>query len=221
MVPGYFVKGILANEIAPLIGIGYGPSQLSFLGILPIGSTVFTILMISTFTLCIFIYIFNYERAKYALFAFPIIIFLFNNRVFAQYFYYWIFISLLPAIDIISRPTVKEESSVRTTKKILNKVPYKKVAVAFIALLISASGIAIFHEVSLSQQDRIIIQDVKAKGYNSSGFVNSMMVELTYAGNNLSSAPLNFRIIEAGPVSNGNGLLWVNNLNEISNSNSH
>ena len=35
---------------------------------------------------------------KYGLFIFPIIIFLFNYRLFSQYLFYWMLISILPML---------------------------------------------------------------------------------------------------------------------------
>ena len=47
--PGYWFSSMLANEFAPLIGIGFGVPQLSFAGILGIPEIYFTVVMVDLF----------------------------------------------------------------------------------------------------------------------------------------------------------------------------
>ena len=79
--PGYWFSSMLSNEFAPLIGIGFGIPQISFAGIFPIPSIFFTIAMADLLLAFLAIYIARYRDMKYALFTFPILIFMFNYRL--------------------------------------------------------------------------------------------------------------------------------------------
>lgn len=207
--PGYFIKSMLANEFSPLIGIGYGPAQLSFLGILPVGHTVFTILLLSAFLLSIVFYVLRYNKAKYLLFAFPILIFLFNYRLFVQYLYFWLFITLIPVQEHFQ---VKSESvnqlDIKPGKKIIGLPFAKFVGVVAVALILIGSGAGIFHEVTKQKNSEIDVSSVSIAGYNSTGYINSMNVVLQFPANVANLSLLNFRIVTTGPVVNSNMLLW-------------
>ncbi len=141
--PTMFVQSMFANEFSPLMGTGYGPAQLSFLGIIPIGRYVFTILLIAGFLISITFYITNYDRAKYMLFAFPIIISLLNYRLFVQYLYFWVFITLLPLQDVFTRAHSHEEHTKASPSNFTIGSKLKRISLMLVVLIVVGSGMAI------------------------------------------------------------------------------
>lgn len=206
--PAYFVKSMVANELSPLIGIGYGPAQLSFLGIVPVSRTVFSILMITAFLISLVFYILKYGKVKYLLFAFPILIFLFNYRLFVQYLYFWLFITLIPVQGLFLNPGKKEEKHKGPAFSFKPKPVLKYASIAIISLILVGAGFSILHETSTNQGNRIIINSVAITGLNSTGYINSMDVGLDLHDSGANMTHLYFRIITPGPVANGNMLLW-------------
>ena len=143
-----FVHAMLADELAPLIGVGFGPSQLSFLGYLPVPSVYFSIAMAALALSFFVVYVFRYREVKYALFAFPIIIFLFNYRLFVQYILYWLIISLLPFVDLLHNKevAVKEKVDNRRTPWYTGIRNWKVVSAIIVAIMFYTN---LFFEIKL------------------------------------------------------------------------
>ncbi|MEM4834981.1 MAG: hypothetical protein QXS49_02760, partial [Ferroplasma sp.] len=82
LINGYFIirspvlyfKDILSPEIMKLIGIGFGPSQLSFLNFVHIPPQLFTIIMVLSLVAFFVLYIRHYDTLKFDLFVFPVLI---------------------------------------------------------------------------------------------------------------------------------------------------
>ena len=223
--PGYFVHSMLMNEFSPLIGIGYGFTQLSFLGIIPVGKTFFTGFMLTLMVVFIVLYIAFYRKIKFTFYAFPVILFLFNYRLFVQYLYYWLILILIPVLDLIlikEKNPVSEEFAVE--EKIIppfSKFKKEKWAVLAIVLILVGGGTMAFHFGVQNQNKSFIIENVKVISYNNSGYINSLNVSIEFISKQSSTSPVYFRIIQPGTVINGNMYLWLpaNNLTLHSGSN--
>ena len=206
---GDFMHSMIENEIAPLIGVGFGPSQVSFLGYVNIPATYFSITMASIFAAFFVLYVFRYHSMKYALFAFPILIFLFNYRLFIQYVCYWMILSLLPMLDAIH-----EKESVLPNLTENHKLPSlsaskanKLLAILLVLILGSATGM-IYHAGVQDSPGSFTVNSVHVTGYNATGFVDSMQVNITFNGGTVSNTPVLFRFILPEPIGNANMYLW-------------
>ena len=209
--PSYFFKAMVANELSPLIGIGYGPAQLSFLGILPINRNIFTVLLISVFLIFLVFYLLKYDQVKYLLFAFPIIIFLFNYRLFVQYLFFWLFITLIPIQDVFRYQNKQVESSSKMAINTKTRARLRKFGIVAISIIVISSGFAIFHEIQAQKENQIVINNVSIKEYNSTGYINSLTLSINVPNDIQNLSEISFRIITPGPVVNGNMLLWKEN----------
>ena len=207
--PGYFFTSMLSNEFAPLIGIGFGIPQLSFTGFASIPKIFFTMAMVDVLIFSLTAYVLKYRQMKYGLFIFPIIIFLFNYRLFSQYLFYWMLISILPMLDAMHSSVGKEQiehyGRNRYAVKGRNKT---RIAVAILVATILGSVALGYHEGIQKSPGAFAINSVHVSGYNATGYVDSLAVNISYQG---SSAPptVFFRLFTNGPVINGNMYQWL------------
>lgn len=204
-----FLSSIIQDEISPMIGVGSGPSQLSFLGILPLGRSFFTTITFFLFAVAILIYVWKYKNAKYALFAFPAIILFFNYRYFGQYSFYWLAASLLPLVEIIDFKAKNEIRGLREKPAwnlSINSKKIKKLAIITVVLLVSCT--LVFHYVPQNQPSYFQINSVSLQNVNSSGYVNAMKVNIVYEGKINTSTYVLFRVITPGKIENANMFLW-------------
>ena len=84
-----WLKGVTSVVTTPLMGVGFGPSALAFMGYARIPPVFFTFMMILVFLFLIGFYIIHFDRLKYAFFVFPIVILIFNFRVETDYLNVW------------------------------------------------------------------------------------------------------------------------------------
>ena len=219
VVNGYFIAigyqfyftSIIENEFAPLIGVGFGISQISFLGFVNIPRTYFSIIMIALLLNFTVLYIFRYQRMKYSLFVFPIIIFFFNYRLFIQYLLYWMIISLLPLVDLIterrSNVQLRQSPAIKPTAPPGANRNQKRIAV-LLALIIGLSISAGLYTGVHNNSGTFTINSVEITGYNSTGYVDSISVNITFNGNSITQTPVLFRIVISESIGNVNMLLW-------------
>ncbi len=199
--PVMFFNSILSPAIDPIMGVGFGPSQLAFLGILSLTKEFFTIMILSLVVSFIVLYIFYYDRLKYAFIAFPLIIFLFNYRFLSDYVVFWPFIALIiPAIMMYD-----EKKSEKPDKTSIS-FPIKKRVIAIILTLILVGVPLAFHEAH-QQSGSISISGLSVVSTNSKN-ITSISLDLGISGKNFSYNQLMYRIIPWGPVPNLNGYLW-------------
>ena len=204
-----FVHAMLADELSPLIGVGFGPSQLSFLGYLSVPSVYFSIAMGALVLSFFVVYVFRYKEVKYALFAFPIIIFLFNYRLFVQYILYWLIISLLPFVDLLHNKeiAVKEKMDNSRTPWYTGIRNWKVVSAIIVAIMLGSVAVGVDQGV-YHNPGSFTVNSVTIKGYNSTGYVNKMTVSVTFNGKSGSSTPVFFRFVLPQPIGNANMYLW-------------
>ncbi len=212
--PDYWISSMLANEFAPLIGIGFGIPQLSFSGIFNIPAIYFTIAMIDLLIAFFLLYVIKFTELKYALFAFPMIVFLFDYRLFSQYLFYWMLLSLIPMLDSMEKGKLnpvypKAESATVSSNKYHFKLPKIKdrALVAVLAVLIVGSVALGYHEDVQISHGLFKITSVSYGGYNATGYVDQIDLTISYHGN-WNSTHVFFRVFPNGPVVNGNMLLW-------------
>ncbi|MGP6207221.1 hypothetical protein ACNF42_04210 [Cuniculiplasma sp. SKW3] len=213
--PSAYLRGVVGPEFSPLLGIGFGISQLSFLGIIPYaGSNFFSSLMISVWLISIIYYYYSFERNKYAMTAFPILIFLFNYRLLENYIIFWPVLSLIfvPPLfkekDYLSQPKqihwVGSGVGLWNLKKAFEKRK-KILVVILIAFLVISPFMVLIHD-EMNYKKDLFIKDVEPVSFNSS-YITSINVSVYYCGpqNNL---PLYFRILEGGILYSPNGFIW-------------
>lgn len=205
--PSNFFNSILSNEFEPLLGVGYSFAQISFLNVLPIPRSFFSILLLTAFGIFIMLYVWKYPELKFLLFAFPIIIFLFNYRLFSQYLFYWLIISLLPLMDRnkFGEMTQPKDLKLQFKGKLSRKARIL-MAVAVGVLVISSA--TAFHYTLESSPGKFEINSLKIVNSNLTGYSSDIVINLSFNSNTLSSSHVLFRVITPGSVSNSNMYLW-------------
>ncbi len=169
--PVTYITNVLSPELNRLIGIGYGISQLSFMGYIYIPYTAFTIAFTLVFIMSIVIYIKYYDLLKYELFVFPVLIFFFNYRVLPGYFIYWPVLSLLVIEDINYG---KDLISIK-------KINYKKLKrFAYIAFIFIVIIVVIFSGINYYHTNKVNINSIKPE--IKGGSIKYIEVNLTYSG---------------------------------------
>ena len=204
-----FLSSITQDEISSMIGVGLGPSQLSFLGYLPLSGTFFTAMTVLSFAVSIFVYVWKYQDMKYALFAFPAIIFFFNYRYFEQYSFYWLVASLLPLTDILTKKTTEADrpTNAKTPRNFIFRNKNVKRLTAILVILL-VSSVFLIHSSTQTQSDHFQINSVVIENVNSSGYVKSMGVNIIYVGNPNATTHVLFRVVTPGRIGNANMYLW-------------
>ena len=212
--PADYVKSVLSPELLPIIGYGFGISQISFLGFVSIPETVFPVLMICLAFILSVIYFLYFDRLRYAIFVFPMIILALNNRVAIEYFLYWVVLcfSTIPFM-LENRNFMNRMNESQLKKKgqplfrSIRKPGRKGVLVSiFIVLCIIPVSAVLYHD--HSDSSLVIESAVPNTIANNTSFADSM--NLTVYFTSTSDKPQNIlvRIVEPGTVSNGNGLIW-------------
>ena len=208
----FFVHNLLQDEFSPLLGVGFGISQISFLGFIDIPRVDFTIALIVTFIALLGTYVLFFDKMKYALFAFPILIFFFNYRLFIQYLAYWLFLSILPAIDLIHyRHIHASDQDDHISRVTRSKENHRNVRllVTFLVVLMATAVVVGYHENVSQNPGHFEINSVEFLNYNSTGFVDEAAVNITFYGNTITQTPVLFRFIIPGGIVNVNTCLWA------------
>lgn len=212
--PESYVKSILSPEFLPIIGYGFGISQISFLGFLSIPKIVFTVLMICVAFILFSIYYLYFERLRYAIFVFPMMILALNYRVSIQYFLYWVILcfSTVPFLledvvlsDRISGNAVKNAG--KTVIRSLGKRGRKSILISiFIVLCLIPVSAVLYHEHTSSTLT--IESSVPNSMINNTSFADSMNITVYFSSPSDKPQDIFFRIVEPGSITNGNGLIW-------------
>ncbi|AAT43897.1 hypothetical membrane spanning protein [Picrophilus oshimae DSM 9789] len=164
--PVHYIKAVLAPEILDIYGIGYGISQISFLGYAYIPKLFFSIAFFGSIILFLILYIMRYDEFKYALFVFPVLIMFFNYRVLLQYFTYW------PIISIIGLESVPYARKIRIDLKTVKRVS----TYAFSILLVL---IIVFIPVNILHENTVHFDSLSLERGDNSTFI---YVTVTYTG---------------------------------------
>jgi len=205
-----------------IIGIGVGPSILSFTGVLHLPPEFFSISLIALTVALFFIYIIHYDRFKYGFFAFPIVIFLLDYRSLITYLIYWPFLVLLLLPDFISDKAVITEKPKRSSSSryhflaslehsaIRNK---KSTAVAIVILIFLATVVSAGFYYSHADSTPLVINNVQNIGdpFMVAGNVTYMQLNISYtpAPGDPALMALHYRIFSNTLNAGGaNGLMW-------------
>ena len=199
--PSSFFQALASPGLLPLIGIGFGPSQLGFLGILPLSREFFTAMVACLGISFMIIYISYYEKLRFAFLAFPLIIFLFNYRFLLDYVIFWPIIAL--AIPALMR-TERDEAINRQHKKISFRGKEKVIALTIAVLLLGVPlGIQALHPVT----GDISIENISIAS-TGNGNVTAISLSLWVENGNLSYGQVLYRIVPLSSMPNLNGYLW-------------
>lgn len=212
--PTFYIKAVLSPELLPIIGDGFGISQISFLGFLSIPKTVFTVLMISVAIILFSLYYLYFERLMYAIFVFPMIILAFNYRVAIEYFVYWVILcfstipflleSKVPVSRTYATPLKKKG---QTVFRSIKKKGRKSVMITlFILLCIVPVSAVLYHDHNSSTIT--IESSIPYAINNNTSFADSMKITVHFSSVSDKPQDIFFRIVEPGPIVNGNGLIW-------------
>lgn len=207
----------------PIIGVGIGPSVLSFAGFLYIPSTVFSIAVIATLLLFLYFYIVKFDKVRYAFFAFPVVIFLLNYRALENYIIYWPMFFLLVLPDVLKKdrslPEVQSAPRVQGGKILSRVLPQiranRKVVNMMVVFFIIAAAAASAGYEFVSTPDvhsPFSIMNVTSSGdpYNIPGKITSLTVEMNYTPQEGGPAQYTvyYRIFTNSKIDNVNSLLW-------------
>lgn len=197
--PRVWLDAILSPETMPLIGVGQGISIISFAGFYLLNHLYFTLMFFTEMILLILLYFFRFEKYKYALTTFPLIIFFFNYRLLVNYLALWPVLSFFLIWDVMKIDG----------KKLLKKIPRlkisgfkKEIAIVSLIIIIPVVAAPIFH----IQNEPISINGVHV--YSNGSNVDKIKANITVKGN--FSDKLQFRIYPEMFLGNAsaNGYLW-------------
>lgn len=220
--PGDWVSSMLSVMNSQLIGVGFGPSALDFVGYVHISRSFFTFSMLAITAFLVFVYLLYYDRLKYTFFVFPIIIFLFNYRVETDYLNFWPMFLLPVLAGFLARETKEPDRSViRSGHGFLHSILRNKrlISIAIsIVLLFSITTAAYHYSSSSTESGAIKIVSIQNFTYstNNSGKIVSMTLDVYFntPGNASQTIPALFAIYEAPQstsllTGNTNPLLWT------------
>ena len=224
MQPLDWLRNIVEAEFQPVLGIGIGFSELSFTGLLKVPSTVFTLIFLATIVITFLFYVRFYNRLKYALFVFPMLMFLVNYRVLLGYVVDWSLLVVISFADYLREKNIKPPTLSEIKAKSLNTGLYiqgirkhmqKHITFAIIIIVIisitTAGSIYLSYNDNDSNIYRINAVENMSDQQCIPGYITSMNISITYQpalGSNLTS-PVYFRIIPSTATEgNYNGMLW-------------
>lgn len=197
--PHVWFDSLLAPETMSLIGVGQGISIISFAGFYLLNHLYFTLMFFTEMILLIVLYFFRFDKYKYAMTTFPLIIFFFNYRLLVNYLVLWPILSFFLVWDVMKIDG----------KQLLKKIPRLKIRgfkreITILALLIiiPVGASPLFHV----NNEPISINGVHLYDYGSN--VDMMKLNITVKGN--FSDKLQFRIYPEVFLGNAsaNGYLW-------------
>ena len=204
--PSAFVHDLLAPEVQNLIGIGFGPSQISFLGFVHVSRDFFTFMMIFMLAFLVGLYLLYPSYVGYGFIAFPAIIFVFNYRMIAEYLMYW------PIISALLIPWIFHENNDSDWKRSetirIHWKSVRKIAIVAIILTVIPVGAAIHFQ----EPPTVSVNSIQPH-YYSNGSLSYMTVNLTYTGSENVTHPLFLRFVGQAPMINQNGYLWGTSVN--------
>lgn len=207
--PQFWFVSILANEFAPLIGIGFGIPQLSFAGVIKIPHIIFTLILANLFLIFVVAYMIKYHAIKYGIFIFPVLLFLLNQRLFPQYIYYWMILSLLPMLDnmyVWRNKTTGTPTSIHVNNYLARRKLTKTVMATCVVIILCSSAFG-YHEGVQINHGEFVINSVTFEHHNATGYIDSMNVDISYYGVT-NHTQVFFRIFSNGPIVNGNMFQW-------------
>lgn len=202
-----FINAVIAPLESGIIGIGYGPSQIAFLGLIQVSRTLFTFLLLASLALSVAFYAVLYRNMKYTLFLLPVFILIFNYRLFVQYMMFWPIISVI----IIPHLNNSEKRGTSTVSKSSpNGMDYsphlRKIIIISVVLVILAAGI--YGGNSFTHRSSFHINSVRVATVANNSAVTALRVNITDINPAFDAHQVYFRIIPKGKINGPNGYLW-------------
>ncbi|MEM3675999.1 MAG: glycosyltransferase 87 family protein, partial [Thermoplasmataceae archaeon] len=211
-----YISGVLLPISGKIFGIGFGPSQISFLGYYFLPPEFFTAVMIVMAVLSILLFTFLTKSSGLMPVAlFPLIIFFFNYRLILEYVIYW------PIIALLVLPKISEHGSVKSKSEAAQpvvRVNAKKAIIATLAaaFVISAIAVPVFQH----PYEMKVSGPAVALGPNST-LINNMSMNVYFLSNLSYHGVIYLRIITGPPLKNENGAIWESNNLSLSGSGKH
>ena len=187
--PVLYFRDIMSSETMNLIGIGFGPSQISFLNFVHLPTDFFTALLIISFIFFIAMYVMHYDTLKFTLFVFPLFFMIFNYRLLITYVAFW------PIISVLSIEDIDYKRKLNIDKRAL-----KRYAAYAVAVLVAVMVIGAYYNATARDPVKIDSVHMILDHGNASG----IMVNVTYTG----SAPETIYFRGVINETNYNGLLF-------------
>ena len=206
--PHVWFDSLLAPETMSLIGVGQGISIISFAGFYLLNHIYFTLMFFTEMILLIILYFFRFDKYKYAMTTFPLIIFFFNYRLLVNYLVMWPLLSFFLVWDAIK---VDRKQLLKKIPRLKIKGFRKEIAVLALIIIIPVASAPLFH----IHNEPISINGVHIKTNGTN--VDMMELNITVKGN--YSDKLNFRIYPEMFLGNAslNGYLWNSSSMEVKN----
>jgi len=228
MSPKDWLRNVLVAAYQPVIGVGIGFSEPSFLGVINIPSIFFTTMFVAVAMLFFIAYIRYFDLLKYAFFAFPMIIFMFNYRVFINYIVDWTFLIFLiyPEYhDMFNKSMYMRKeihidvvATLKDYKNFVKKTFSKHYAIAIALIVVFGLGTggayALSYENSTYTTFHINSISNMSDPIGIPGYVTEMSMNISYTplSNPGNHTAVYFRIFPQNPVGGRfNGLLWSTN----------
>ena len=228
MSPKDWLRNVLVAAYQPVIGVGIGFSEPSFLGVINIPSIFFTTMFVAVAMLFFIAYVRYFDLLKYAFFAFPMIIFMFNYRVFINYIVDWTFLIFLiyPEYqDMFNKSMYQRKeihidviATLKDYKNFVKKTFSKHYAIAIALIIVFGLGTggayALSYENSTYSTFQINSISNMSDPIGIPGYVTQMSMNISYTplSNPGNHTAVYFRIFPQNPVGGRfNGLLWGTN----------
>ncbi|MCL5678396.1 MAG: hypothetical protein M1442_03915 [Candidatus Thermoplasmatota archaeon] len=211
----FSVAGVASQ---PIIGIGLGPSIISFAGFVPMSKFVFYAVPVIIIAGLFALYVTYYGELRYAFFAFPVIAFVFYYRLLLNYLVYWPFLILLVLPDVMQavsamKPVPRDwRGAGRKVAAAAANLRKRKAGAAAVLLMVLGSGIVAGYGYAAALHNPLAITGIGSFGdpFDIPSNITSMNVTLRYlpAAGMPQSIPVFFRILINGPLVSANGMLW-------------
>lgn len=224
MNAGAWFSNIILIAYQPILGVGIGPSILSFAGFLYIPSGVFEIALIFSLIIFFYLYLVKFDRLKYAFFAFPVVIFMLNYRTLENYIIYWPFLFLLIIPEVLKGRSDTPAAAPKSRgnyfmRKFFPRFNVRKRLVNFMVVGIIIIGAAASAGYEYSKAPTVhspfTVMNVTAYGnpYQIPNEITSLTVQMNYTPMEGGPSAFNvyYRIFTNGMINNVNSLLWSGN----------
>ncbi|ARM76172.1 hypothetical protein [Acidianus manzaensis] len=203
-----YIQDVLYPITANLIGIGFGPSIISFNGLFYIDRIYFTLCMIIVGLVEIILFVLYYKRFQNTWTSFPYFILFMEYRVLWNYLMYW------PFLNYIDK---SQSNSIKTKSEKIHIDRNKIVGITMLSIVVMFSLALYFHYNYTFYEDSITIKIIKIIK-NSNGYIDSIILNVSYIPKNSNLPKVihpYFRIFLNKNMSDANGLLWKSNISKL------
>ncbi len=225
MNPYDWLSNIILIAYQPILGVGIGPSVLSFAGFIYIPSGVFETALIFALIFFFYLYVVRFDKLKYAFFGFPVVIFLLNYRSLENYIIYWPILFLLIIPDMLRRkpaavatgyPKRRPGRGMKLFAGIVSRfnTSRRMVNLMVVGLIVVGAAASASYEYARAPAIHSPFSVMNVTGYGDPyqvpGGITSLTVQMNYTPleGGPSQFPVYYRIFTDGKINNVNALLW-------------